>query len=104
MLADSRELDLLLAKEVQNFDGLGSNFANLVRMKNYKVSQAKLAEVNVAVSTSCNQLSWLALHMQESMHCAATGMHVNHQSLVGELQMQCRELLRNDSSNKSARL
>ena len=94
MLADSRELDLLLAKEVENFDGLGSNFANLVRMNNnYKVSQAKLAEVNVAVSTSCNQLSWLALHMQEPMHCAATGMHVNHQSLVGELQMQCRELL-----------
>ena len=79
MLAASRELDLLLAKEVKNFDGLGGNFANLERMNNnYKVSQAKLAEVNVAVSTSCNQLSWLALHMQEPMHCAATGMHVNH--------------------------
>ena len=42
MPADSRELDLLLAKEVENFDGLGSDFANLVRMNNnYKVSQAK---------------------------------------------------------------
>ena len=46
----------------------------------------------MAVSRSCNQLSWLALHMQEPMHCAATGMHVNHQSLIGEVKMQCSEL------------
>ena len=86
MLADSCEPELLLAVEVENFDGLGSNFANLVRTNNnYKVSRAKLEEVDMAVSTTCNQLSWLALHMQQLMHCAATGMHVNHQSLVGEL-------------------
>ena len=67
-------------------------FLNIQMNNNYNVSQAKLAEVNVAVSRSCNQLSWLALHMQEPMHCAATGMHVNHQSLIGEVKMQCSEL------------
>ena len=69
-------------------------FLNIpVRMNNnYNVSQAELAEVNVAVSRSCNQLSWLALHMQGPMHCAASGMHVYHKSLVGEVKMQCFEL------------
>ena len=67
-------------------------FLNIRMNNNYNVSQAKLAEVNVAVSRSCNQLSWLAPHMQEPMHCPATGMHVNQQSLVGEVKMQCCEL------------
>ena len=67
-------------------------FLNIRMNNNYNVSSAKLAEVNVAVSRSCNQLSWLALHMPGPMHCAASGMHVYHKSLVGEVKMQCCEL------------
>ena len=67
-------------------------FLNIRMNNNYNVSEAKLAEVNVAVSRSCNQLSWLALHMHGPMHCAASGMHVYHKSSVGEVKMQCFEL------------
>ena len=94
MLADARDLDIKLAKLIDNVDDSGTEFRKLVKMSNDLTEREEtLRQLEASLTTVRDQISCLSLHMHDTMQCAATGHQVTVPALIGTLRLQEQELL-----------